>query len=116
LTGPICADNNNCTTQETCTSGVCIGKPVVCNDNNPCTQDICAAALGTCVSLPATGSLPCNDGNSCTIIDACQGGLCLGSAPVVCDDKDPCTIDACDPGSGKCTYLPLVCGGRRGVL
>ena len=50
----------------------------------------------------------CNDGNPCTI-DACLPGtlLCLPDHPPVdCDDGLACTEDRCDPASGGCLNLP----------
>jgi len=42
----------------------------------------------------------CDDGNPCTVNDACLKGACKGGAPAQCDDKDVCTTDYCDPVSG----------------
>ncbi|MCC6646765.1 MAG: hypothetical protein IT374_14475 [Polyangiaceae bacterium] len=44
--------------------------------------------------------------------DACHGvrcdlGVCLPPRPVVCDDHDPCTADACDPATGACRATRL---------
>ncbi|MDI3289084.1 putative metal-binding motif-containing protein [Polyangium sp. 15x6] len=33
-----------------------------------------------------------------------NGGLCVDLPPIVCDDNDPCTDDACVPKTGQCTY------------
>ncbi|MCC6621695.1 MAG: hypothetical protein IT385_10600 [Deltaproteobacteria bacterium] len=49
-------------------------------------------------SLPNTAS--CNDGDGCTIDDACQGGACVGSARD-CGDGLGCTSDGC--AAGECT-------------
>lgn len=32
---------------------------------------------------------------------------CTGPEPVSCDDSDPCTLDACDPGSQTCAHEPV---------
>jgi hypothetical protein len=47
----------------------------------------------------------CNDGDACTASDACAAGTCKGT-PVVCDDHNPCTTDACDKVLGKCVSAP----------
>ena len=54
---------------------------VDCNDLNVCTDDSCDPAAG-CVHANNTGF--CNDGNHCTVLDTCRGGVCGGgtSAPV----------------------------------
>jgi hypothetical protein len=53
----------------------------------------------------------------CTSDDQCGGDLCapikcernkcVKKPEVVCDDRDPCTKDACDLGSGTCVFQPL---------
>ncbi len=48
-----------------------------CDDANPCTDDLCDSTLG-CVY--AQVSNPCNDGNSCSTNDVCNGGTCVGGA------------------------------------
>ena len=42
----------------------------------------------------------CSDGDVCTGAEGCSGGNCTAGIPLVCDDGNPCTDDACDPGSG----------------
>ncbi len=37
------------------------------------------------------------------------GWLPAGSDPAVCNDGDPCTVDACDPADGTCSHAPLDC-------
>ncbi|MBM4343456.1 MAG: hypothetical protein FJ100_08775 [Deltaproteobacteria bacterium] len=73
----------------------------VCDDFNPCTTaDLCAN--GNC---KGGDPLLCNDGNACTK-DACQVGFgCVSQAldPSACDDQNPCTGDGCDPAVG-CTH------------
>ena len=50
---------------------------------------------------------PCDDGNLCTVGDACTGGAlsaCVGN-PYLCDDGRPCTVDEC-VGDELCTNVP----------
>ncbi len=68
-----------------------------CADGNPCTDDVCDEVLG-CINPNNSDS--CDDGDACTTVDACSGGTCVGSSPLVCDDTNLCTDDSCDPGSG----------------
>jgi hypothetical protein len=51
----------------------------------------------------------CNDGNPCTI-DACDASeRCKNDHPPVnCDDGDACTIDSCNPAGG-CSGAPKTC-------
>ncbi|GMV43166.1 MAG: hypothetical protein AMXMBFR64_48820 [Myxococcales bacterium] len=95
-----CNDGNACTTSDTCTSGVCQGTAVTCNDNKVCTTDSCNPATG-CVFTPLTGQ-GCNDGQNCTINDACDAsGNCAGT-PKDCDDGNVCTTDTCNSTNGNC--------------
>ena len=82
-----------------------------CSDNNPCTNDSCDPVLGC---QHGNNADPCDDGNPCTILDACGGGLCDGTA-VLCDDGNVCTTDRCDPASG-CIYTnnTLACDDGNG--
>jgi len=122
-----CDDLSFCNGVDTCAGGTCghAGDPCtsfgecadVCNDTtdtcdaetmgtscasdgNVCTNDVCNGT-GDC-GVP--NSAACDDGNACTIGDACSMSVCVpgGSAPI-CDDLDPCTADSCDTGSG-CVY------------
>jgi hypothetical protein len=41
----------------------------------------------------------CSDGITCNGPELCRGGMCEVSAPLFCDDLDPCTTDMCvEPG------------------
>ena len=104
-----CNDGDACTTQDLCLASlVCAGTAMICDDNNPCTKNGCnSLAPGPpCLFVPAAGA--CQDGNVCTTGDGCNAGTCTG-APVVCNDNDPCTTEACKPGIG-CVDTPVVDG------
>ena len=99
-----CSDGNACTTGDTCSGGSCVaGTPTVCNDNNVCTDDACNPATGACV-YTNDNTNTCSDGNSCTVGDACSAGACVAGAPVVCNDSNACTDDACNPATGLCVF------------
>jgi len=51
----------------------------------------------------------CDDGNACTIREDCQMGQCVTSLIVSCNDRNPCTPDFCDPGTGECLTEPPAC-------
>ncbi|MBI4517044.1 MAG: hypothetical protein HY699_14645 [Deltaproteobacteria bacterium] len=63
---------------------------------------MCNEAADDCV---APDNSSCNDGDLCTQADTCQGGVCVGSNPVICGT--PCTpgLD-CDPVAYKFTEIP----------
>ncbi len=53
-----------------------------CNDGNPCTtNDACQA--GVCQGTAAPDDTPCDDGFHCTQLDTCQTGTCTGSVPTL---------------------------------
>jgi hypothetical protein len=67
-----------------------------------------ATVFGIDCSLPGQEGEPCDDGNVCTVNDACVAGTCIGTpatdgAP--CDDGNPCTSNSCQDGA--CESLPL---------
>lgn len=51
--------------------------------------------------MPPDGA-QCDDGNSCTKLDACRSGTCKGTS-YSCDDGLKCTEDTCK-GDGTCAY------------
>jgi hypothetical protein len=72
-----------------------------CNDGNVCTDDVCDT--GACQNTNNTA--PCDDGNGCTIGDACAAGVCAG-VPNPCDDGNACTVDSCQSGACVNAYAP----------
>jgi len=108
-----CSDGNICTSGDTCADGACKGgAPISCGDDNPCTDDTCEPVLG-CQHQPNTA--PCEDGNKCTVSDACQAGSCKPGTPATCIDGNVCTDDGCNPVTG-CTYTPNTAGCDDGNL
>ncbi|MCB9739172.1 MAG: hypothetical protein H6747_07885 [Deltaproteobacteria bacterium] len=122
--GKVCDDGDPCTVGDACAATGCTGEAKdcgasdacksvfcdaktggcgvenkVCGDDNICTDDACDAELG-CV-FTAAAAKACDDGDVCTGKDACQGGVCTGTA-IDCDDGDPCTADACS--SAGCAH------------
>jgi hypothetical protein len=92
--GAPCDDANVCTVQDACDgSGRCLpGPPLACG--GACMR--CDRTLG-CVPRASTTS--CTDGDGCTFGDRCSGDgdVCVPGARLECDDRDPCTIDSCEP-------------------
>jgi hypothetical protein len=96
-----CDDANLCSTDDICQQTVCKSKPVVCDDGNTCSTDTCNKSTGKCEFKIFNDSYSCNDGDLCTTADVCLFGECKGSINM-CNDNNPCTIDACNPKDGKC--------------
>ncbi len=101
-TDATCSDNNACTLGDHCTETVCAALDVtVCNDDNACTDDSCGPASG-CVFLP--NAITCDDGDICTLNDACGASACVPGAKDPCNDGNACTDDACDSATG-CVHV-----------
>lgn len=77
----------------------CVGD-AQCDDKNPCTDDKCEPKTGCTYT---NNSSPCEDGDACTTDDKCTKGSCAGGPPPMCDDKNTCTADKCEPAKG-CTH------------
>ena len=108
-----CDDGDACTAEDRCKGGKCQSlEAVVCDDGNGCTDDACLPASG-CTS--AVNDAACDDGNACSKPDVCLGGVCKSGAPVVCDDANPCTDDACQPAKG-CTFIDNAAPCDDGVV
>ncbi len=106
-----CNDGKACTEQDTCQNGACAGSPKACGDGEPCTTDACKEPFG-CQYVPLAGSVTCSDNNACTINDVCVTGSCAGK-PLLCDDANVCTADACQPAKG-CQYTKILAACNDG--
>jgi hypothetical protein len=71
-----------------------------CDDSNECTEDECGGEAG-CLHTPLSG-FECKDGNPCSVADHCDEGEGIGT-PVICEDENLCTDDACDE-TGGCLF------------
>lgn len=80
-----------------------VGPTDCTNLDGPC---VVGAWDGTeCVSQPTVGAL-CDDGNPCTLGDACQVDASCEGTLKVCTDGNPCTVDSCDTNTGLCQAEP----------
>ncbi len=101
--GGDCTDMNLCTAGDKCVGGFCQpGAAIKCDDQNFCTDDSCEPGAG-CVN--ANNSAPCDDGDVCSVLDACENGSCQPGNQIGCDDGNVCTDDWCDANSG-CQHSP----------
>jgi len=110
IDGTACDDQNPCTLQDSCRAGLCLGgQPVTCPAPGPCQlEGTCDPAQGGCVNPNLPDATPCDDGSLCTQGDSCQGGNCVATDFLACDDGDPCTLDSCDPLLG-CVFEQWDC-------
>lgn len=107
----LCNDGDVCT-HDACDPGLgCVltgpNLAVACDSHDLCAPGLCGAD-STCVPQP----IVCNDGNDCTS-DACVDGQCPYTdlaQGTPCDDAVNCTTeDICD-GSGSCGGTAVTCG------
>jgi hypothetical protein len=61
-----------------------------------CAKLQCAQTSGVCEVQPAKNGSACDaDGSVCTKGDFCKTAVCVKGPKLVCDDSNPCTLDAC---------------------
>ena len=110
LTGTQCNDNNACTLNDTCQSGMCTpSSSVTCPLPDQChTVGVCDPGTGVCSNPAKPDGSPCDDGNPNTQNDQCTGGVCAGV--VSCDDGNLCNGTETPDGHGGCLQgTPLAC-------
>ena len=112
-----CDDGNLATTEDRCQGGTCVGKPVCvladCVKRDQCHQDgVCEAVTGLCTTPQVADGTVCNDGDSTTLNDRCQSGICIGTVDCGgrdCVSNDPqCKRAVCNGNS--CSELPRADG------
>jgi hypothetical protein len=101
-----CTDFNDCTI-DVCLNGTCttsVNQSVEqCDDLNQCTTRDACLPNGACRGT-ADDSLPCSDGNACTI-DACVNGTCVSVLKTCPDDTIlDCRLPTCNRLSGVCEW------------
>jgi len=77
---------------------------VACTPLDAChSAGSCDPATGVCDNPPAPDATACDDGDSCTQLDACKNGMCEGGDPILCDTADEChDVGTCNPKTGTC--------------
>jgi len=92
IDGRVCnADNDGCTVNDACKSGVCgVGSPVECSGNTgPCEQMACAnkgPLAFQCAKVARPDGAACDDDISCFAGAVCKAATCLpGKAPRLFD-------------------------------
>ena len=101
---------DKCVVTAACLDGVCTSTlDRECSLGNPCETASCDPLNG-CVRVPNTD--PCDDGNPCTVDDACAGSIYRSGSPRVCDDGLFCNgTETCDrtQAQGCVVGTPPVC-------
>jgi hypothetical protein len=78
-----------------------------------------AIVVGECECLGEPDGAACNDGDACSAVDVCIGGVCIGTERTVCNASDQCHVPGvCDALSGACSNPPKPDGSacEDGVL
>ena len=97
---------NRCLGDVVCAEGKCLfdaataKPPCDTSANNGCRTTGCDPSTGECATVVAAPDTPCDDGNPCHSLGACDGsGTCSSGAPLDCADADEaCTTDYCVVG------------------
>ena len=106
--GAACGDGDACTQEDACDgAGGCVpGDPVVCTALDQChTAGTCDPETGVCSEPTRPDGTLCDDGEVCTIADACADGVCTGDS-ATCGDgvvQAACGEECDDAGDDDCT-------------
>jgi hypothetical protein len=115
-----CTDYDVATYGDVCMFSFCIGKPAncyfnfQCNDFIWCTEDICDLTNHECHNNAYVPPIVCNDGDSETINDTCDNGLCVGTVADCltdsdCEDGNLCTNTGCVNNHCVTTFNTNLC-------
>ncbi len=90
-----CDDGLYCTVGDACDgAGSCTGSARDCSgESDQCNDGVCNESDGACEAQPVGDGTACDDGDDCTMSDACTGGVCGGVA--LDGDADGHVSDAC---------------------
>ncbi len=107
-TPPDCNDGVSCTDDHCAPARGCFHDRFDdrCDDGVACTVDVCAGTAGPTGCEHRGDDTMCND--ACTMGGRCAPTGCTPSVPRVCpDDRNPCTVESCDPAAGGCASEPI---------
>ena len=103
--GTPCVDDSVfCNGAEICQGGVCShpGDPCPGPDGDGDCAESCDEDSDTCLAADPEGAA-CDDGQWCTLSDACGAGVCSGTDRD-CNDGDECTLDGCNEAEDACDH------------
>jgi formylglycine-generating enzyme required for sulfatase activity len=101
------ADTDADTDAEVCAPELCLSAEHPEIELSPCERLVFSLLSCACEAKPRPQGAPCDDGDPCTISEACdEEAQCGGTTPPdLCDDGNPCTDDVCVPMEG-CAQTP----------
>ncbi len=132
--GSPCDDGRACSGSDRCAGGLCRGEPLTdCDDGVDCTLDACSEAAGGCFHTPSdplcpppepcrayrcdarlgcrtadlADGLPCDDGDGCTVDDACRAGGCIGTPVAACECGTDLQCRARWNAAGQCNGVAV---------
>jgi hypothetical protein len=108
------ADNNSCTSGDSCQNGVCTpGTGVDCrSQDDDCNRGVCRREDGICVKEPRPNDTACNaDSDGCTAGDHCQDGACVAGAPRACPVCQACSGGDCQNVASDARCATICCNG-----
>jgi hypothetical protein len=113
--GLVCQDDGRCACQgrscggcRACEGGACVPDPsVVCEPADQCHEaGACDPATGQCTTPRKADGTSCDDGDPCTLDDACQQGACRGTPKDCSSEEDVCNDGVCRSSDGECVKRP----------
>lgn len=105
--GNNCTDGDPCTAIAACQAGKCVQQTQKdCSFlDQTCATGTCDSKKG-CISVANKDGSKCDDGQYCTVDDACKSGACIGQPNTCAPPGDICLIGTCDEGLKKCVSVP----------
>ena len=97
-----CNDMIACTVDMCAVGNVCMNTPL----DSLCTGDEICGRTGCFTPMPCTVAADCDDGNFCNGDEVCdpEFGCQPSLGPRDCNDRDPCTTEACDTTADRCVF------------
>lgn len=109
--GGTCDDGAFCTTNDTCSGGVCVGGPP--NDcglrPGACDEVVCNESTDSCDLVAVANGAPCTSDDLCQVGTTCIGGACGGGTTKDCffaPVPNECHVAVCNPTNGDCEPEP----------
>jgi len=104
---PACDPAEFCNgTSKTCPPNAYSPAGTACpSDGNECTNDVCNGG-GLCTHPNKPEGSSCDDGQYCTIWEACWNGSCGDGLPRTCSGGDQCNEPYCDEATDQCRTRP----------
>ncbi len=110
--GTPCDDGDACTTDDRCGPNGCRGEAKVCTAKDSChSAGVCNPSTGVCSDPPVADGTFCDDGDTCSVSDACEAGICRPGSPLPCPSTNDCNLEGtCQPLTGECVNPPVLDG------